>query len=606
MSENHRPFPVYPERQPIFSGLTWNSQYVTVRDGTRLAVDVYLPKNLPSDFRLPTIFVQSRYWRAMEPRPPLNWFIDDVEDLLSMIGGMKKFFIKRGYALVYTDVRGTGASFGTLRYPWDPISLQDATDLLDWIISQPWSNGKVAGYGISYLGTTAELLLATRHPAVKAVIAMFNHPDPYVDVAFPGGVLNQRFVNDWSRMNEYLDKNVLPPEMGLLVRWAVRSCRPVGDDPALLAEALRDHEGNGNAFLIANDVTFRDEVEPEVEVSLDNLAVHSHSDAIRESQVPTYGWASWLDAGTAAAAIRRYLTYPNADHVTIGAWNHGGFLQASPYRSSRTPLSPPLDVQWREMLRFLDAYLLDIDNGVQEERGVSYYTLGAEIWQYSNTWPPSGFTTQRWYLSDQKTLSLTHSSEDNGEDHYLVDFEATSGKLNRWWELSITLNKSVEYPDRVEQGKRLLIYLAPPFENAVEVTGSPVVHLSVDCSTSDSVFIAYLEDVAPDGSVTYITEGVLRGLHRRQGSKPPYTVLGPYHTFKEADALPLKPGEPDEIIFAMQPVSVRIEPGHRLRLGLAGHDKGNFARIPAAGMPVWKILRNSDYASWLDIPVKML
>jgi len=104
--------------------------------------------------------------------------------LHAVYGGHKAFLVRNGYAMVYVDVRGTGASFGTLRYPWDPLCIQDASEILDWIIAQPWSNGRVAGLGISYLGTTAELLLATRHPALKAVIPMYNHPDPYVDIAF--------------------------------------------------------------------------------------------------------------------------------------------------------------------------------------------------------------------------------------------------------------------------------------------------------------------------------------------------------------------------------------------------------------------------------------
>ena len=160
-------FPEYLDTRPLYPGMGWSSQYVSIRDGVRLAVDVYLPKGRPTNVRLPTVLIQSRYWRTMEPRPPISWFIDDVERLMPVIGGMKAFFVRRGYALVNIDLRGTGASFGKLRYPWDPICLQDAWDILEWIIAQPWSDGNVAGMGISYLGTTAELLLATAPPGCQ-------------------------------------------------------------------------------------------------------------------------------------------------------------------------------------------------------------------------------------------------------------------------------------------------------------------------------------------------------------------------------------------------------------------------------------------------------
>ena len=115
---------------------------------------------------------------------------------------------------------------------------------------------------------------------------------------------------------------------------------------------------------------------------------------------------------------------------------------------------------------------------------------------------------------------------------------------------------------------------------------------------------AYLEDVHPDGRITYVTEGELRALTRTVSSEePPYRVFGPYHTFKTADGAPIVPGEVAEFKIGLQPTSVLFKKGHRIRLALAGHDGGLFARIPKIGDPVISVERNADFASFLELPV---
>ena len=104
--------------------------------------------------------------------------------------------------------------------------------------------------------------------------------------------------------------------------------------------------------------------------------------------------------------------------------------------------------------------------------------------------------------------------------------------------------------------------------------------------------------------VTYITEGVMRALHRQVSDQPsPYAVFGPYHTFKRADGAPLVPGEVTEITFDLIATSALIEAGHQIRVAIAGHDAGAFERIPAGGDPVITIQRNLDYPSFIDLPL---
>ena len=83
----------------------------------------------------------------------------------------------------------------------------------------------------------------------------------------------------------------------------------------------------------------------------------------------------------------------------------------------------------------------------------------------------------------------------------------------------------------------------------------------------------------------------------------PYNMLSPYHSFKRADMMPLVPGEVAELSFGLLPTSALIRKGHRIRIGIAGHDAGTFLRIPASGTPVISVERNSVHASYIDLPV---
>jgi len=590
---------------PQYKGMTSQSLYLPMRDGVRLAVEIVLPGNLPPGTRIPALLSQTRYWRAMELRAPFKWFLKP-EDLNPDFKNFKPFFTSHGYALVLVDLRGTGASFGTWPYPWPQDSIEDAAEIADWIVAQPWSNGKVGGHGISYGGTTAELLAVPNHPAIQALIPMFNHPDAYTDIAFPGGVLNERFIRDWGRFDRTLDQNVLPGEFGFWGRVLLKGVKPVDakDGRQLLQEAIRGHAANGDVYQIAQDMTFRDERHNTAGVCVEDLTVHRLKQKVERSNAAIFGWGSWMDAGTADAVIRRFLTFDRAQRAVIGAWEHGGRFHASPYQSSNLPADPKLPAQWREMLRFFDAYLKDVDNSVPSEKVLFYYTMGEEKWKKTSVWPPEGTTTQRWYLTEGNRLSPSEPPAESGADTYTINFEASTGEHNRWWEMGGILNQTVSYANRAEAERHLLTYTTPPLAKDAEITGHPVVTLYAALTETDGVFYAYLEDVDESGRVTYVTEGQLRAIHRKVSAEaPPYSLQVPYHSFKQADAMPMVPGEIAEIKFGLLPTSTLIRKGHRIRLSIAGHDEGTFVRIPAEGTPVISVARNKRHASYVDLPV---
>ena len=107
-----------------------------------------------------------------------------------------------------------------------------------------------------------------------------------------------------------------------------------------------------------------------------------------------------------------------------------------------------------------------------------------------------------------------------------------------------------------------------------------------------------------EGTVTYLTEGQLRLIHRKISDNPPeWHVFGPYHSFLEADAAPMVPGEPAEIAIMLQPLAALIEAGHSLRVALAGHDASNFVRLPESGDPTLTVYHDTDHPSRIVLPV---
>jgi putative CocE/NonD family hydrolase len=579
--------------QGPYRRVTTQSLYLPTRDGIRLALDLLLPADIPAGTRLPTLISLSRYWRAFEFRPPLAWWRRQ-----HLFG---RFLVSHGYARVIVDVRGTGASFGSQPHPFWSEERRDSLDLLNWIVAQPWSNGNVGAFGDSYGGTAAELLALTGHPAVKAIIPRFNEFDTYTDLAFPGGICSEWFLKTWNYYNHLLDANRLPKDVGPLTRLLVRGVKPVDKDRGhhLLRAAVREHQANGNIYATAQRITYRDDTIDGL--SIDEISIHHVQEAIERSGVAIYGWGSWLDAGTANAVIKRFLTLRNPQQAIIGPWNHGATSHASPYQPPKAPVDPDPYKQWQDMLRFFDAYLKDAPPETGAERRLTYYTLGEEAWKTTVTWPPAGSSPQRWYLAADHTLLPTAPTDESSADAYTIDFAASTGTQNRW---HTQVSGPVHYPDRAAADRRLLIYTSPPLTRNTEITGHPVVTLYVTSTAADGAFFVYLEDVDEQGVVRYITEGQLRALHRAIAPGPaPYRLLVPYHSFKRNDGLPLTPSEITELTFDLLPTSVLIRKGHSIRVALAGHDRETFARIPAEGTPLISIARNARYASYIDLPV---
>jgi predicted acyl esterase len=171
------------------------SRYLAMRDGCRLAVDVWLPQQrgegAPPAAAVPSIVVLTPYYRRFALRP------GGKAEVAPNAAKFRDAFVPRGYAVVVVDVRGTGASFGTRDSFRSPREREDSREIADWIVAQPWSDGRVGATGISYPGAAADFLASTGHPAVRAIAPLFAVWDTWADHYYPGGILLSRLAQTY-------------------------------------------------------------------------------------------------------------------------------------------------------------------------------------------------------------------------------------------------------------------------------------------------------------------------------------------------------------------------------------------------------------------------
>ena len=569
-----------------------------MRDGVRIAIEVVLPENLSSNDKLTAILVQTRYWRDYILRAPFRWFMDDIPDTKTL----HKIGVKRGYAFVRVDVRGTGASFGTRPYPWHINEVEDGREIIDWIIKQPWSDGNIVAVGGSYVGVTSEYLATLNHPAVKGVIPMSNQWDVFTEVAAPGGIFNHFFIRIWGYLGRALDKNESKnfKSLNLIYYLFLKSVKPVESDidRTLLKAAIKEHSDNTYVFENEDLVFFKDDVlVKQQKATADTVSVALKKDLIEKSKVPFYCWGSWLDGVTGENIISRFMTYSNPMRAVIGDWDHGANRRANPYFYKKYKVQPNKEEQINAWLDFFDV----AKKGGFAEKQLYYYTMGEEKWKVTEKWPPENHSMQTWYLEKNGFLSDVKPESQDGADSYKVDFNLSTGQGNRW---HVHYAQKMYYNNLENLNEKMLTYTTHPLKEDIEITGHCIIKLYLSSTHEDGAIFVYLEDIDENENIVYLTEGELRLIHHKvSNEKPPYEIFIPFHSYKKADSKPLIPGEITDITFGLAATSVLVRKNHRIRIAISGADIETFSRYPAEGDPTITVLRNRINPSHIEIPI---
>ncbi|MFM0470549.1 CocE/NonD family hydrolase [Paraburkholderia strydomiana] len=321
-------------------------------------------------------------------------------------------------------------------------------------------------------------------------------------------------------------------------------------DGSLLALALREHRSNFSLAEAAPEFSFRDEGmlhNPEF-----NLAVYSPYHYLNQipTDVPIYSVSGWYDGGGYSnGAITRFLTRANSnDRLLLGSWDHGARTFVSPWREQEAPAFNLL----AELLRFFDTHLLDRTTGQADEAPIHYYNVHAEQWQSATTWPP---VSQRIRLSLSAGNGLSQTPSEPHVDVFRVDFETTSGKQTRYERLGAASIVDY-YPDWQERSALMLHYDTAPLTAPASLEGHAVANLQLAIDQGDASIFVYLSEVDIEGNVFYITEGMLRAIHRKTSDAPlNYVTAWPFRSFHRADAARVEAGVVTEFVIPLLPVA---------------------------------------------------
>jgi len=588
------------------------SLYVKMRDGIEIAVTVLLPPDLKAGERVPVLMRTTRYWRGSQ----IGWGLRLLVALHFMnpsdlVDRETAYFNERRFAVIIVDARGSGASGGRRAVEFSPAEIADMGEVAAWAALQPWSNGRVGTFGVSYDGNTAELAAAVHQPAIRAAMPLYDDFDTQALIQ-PGGVALRGFIEQWSQLVAALDRDDVCGSDAVKGWdcWKDRQMTPgvlrvdADRNGKRLAQLVRGHY-NINVAEAVSKAEFRDDVVATTEgaIRFADISPYGLRQQIEASHVPMMLWCGWLDADPCQGALIRYRTFSNPQQVVIGPLSHGGDFDVDPFAEKHLPPVPTREEQFKIEADFFEQTLRD-QKPAKVESFIHYYTMGEGTWHTTKVWPPEGLAHERLYFGEGSTLTSNAPVTRDGADSYRVDFTTSSGTQTRWH--TSLGGGDVVYPDRAAEDKKLLTYTSALLDADVEITGSPVLTLEMASTTSDGAIHAYLEDVAPTGRVTYLDEGIFRVIHRKEVDPRslPYEPLGPAHSFLRADAEPMKPGEVATIRFSLFPTSVLLRKGHSIRIALAGADASLFQRYPATGTPTWSVYRERGRSSFLELPVK--
>jgi putative CocE/NonD family hydrolase len=543
--------------QPLYDGWQRNGQYVTARDGTKLAVDLYRPTNKGQlvTTPLPVIWQFTPYRRAL---------YDESGKVISRQATTLLELTKYGYVIAVADVRGKGASFGFRKSMHGRQEAEDSFDLTEWFAAQPWSTGKIGMWGGSYNGGTVAGAVTTMPPHLKAVFF---------------GITDFNMYDGWVR--------------GGIMRYSQGADNPVSDDlltvpvdedkdKSMLKAAVAQHHQNAlmNPMMIA--LPFRDSwTDVSDSYFWSEVNYSGYLAQIKKSGVAAYMYGGWHDF-LRRDTVLSYVNWPNAKKMLIGPWAHG------PGANSTFDFAT-------EHLRWFDYHLKGVENGILNEPPIYHAVNNAaaeQAWRFANDWPLAEAKSANWFLQ-RETLSASAPTELEAKDEYKIVY-GIKADVEPLREAPVTKGAS-------EWDQKGLTWTSAPLNQAVTVIGHPLAQLWLACSSDDADVFVVLEDVDEAGNSQIVADGRLR-LSLRATHQAPYNFLSlPWRRFYKTDEHKLTPGQPVKVTIDLMPTATIFKPGHRIRLALTG-SQGRTNYQQQAVPPTLTVLRDALRSSYLSLP----
>lgn len=541
---------------------------ITMSDGVVLRGDLTVPADdtgAAIDGRFPVVVTITAYNKTAigGGGMPTNPVTGQVAGLGGPSGD---YLVKRGYASLVVDARGTGSSEGT----WEAFAQReddDAGEVMTWAARAPFSNGSTAMTGPSYMGISQLFAAGARPEGLKAIFPQVPGYDVYRDVVASGGQVDVGFMPLW--LGLVTTAGLIPP--------AVTATAPASGLRALLSHL-------GGAARFTAPVLLKAMAGEETAYDGPFYEERSVKRVLDRVEVPTFligGEYDLFQRGTPMIFdnLRRRGVPVK---MILGPWDHlqgsGGGEVAQAGHGSLNELQ----------LRWFDHYVKGMpDPGLSGDSDIApltYYEIGTGRWRTSTQWVGKDRTAQTFKLSGVATA---------GRPAALTDGAVTSGtstvapipvaglctrSMNQW--TAGAVNQSpLPNPclrDNAPNDELGVVFETAPVTTAITFQGPIAARLHTSTPAGDGMLSLAIEDVAPDGTVDRITGGwqVIshRALDEDRTRRLDGRIIQPFHPFTKEAKEPLSRGEIAPIDVEIFPTGASIQPGHRLRLAVQAFD----------------------------------
>ena len=462
---------------------------IPMRDGVVLRADVWRPR---TSGRFPVLVYRTPYGKV------------EAESTYATFTKA----LARGYAVVMQDVRGRYASDGEfVAYQQEG---RDGYDTIEWAATQPWSNGAVGTFGLSYPGAVQWLAAIESPPHLRAMVPAMTFATPH-QFFYAGGVWDNSWLSwvwdnvapdarkrkglvalpdgdgtDAKRMQAFLPLSELP-ELKAIAPWYYEWLRHPPYDPWWEWAELRGKYGRTGA------------------------AVLNLSGWYDEAYGPHGATTNFTGLTTARAGTA------SRTHLVIGPWPHGvgGTGRA---KVGDRPLGDASRMDYDEtVLRWMDRWLRDVDNGVERESKVRVYVMGDERWRTGDQWPLPGVHAETLYLAGARAGTRSGSLQRAGGNaraglrstfvsdpmHPVTDPYAERSGAHDY-------RAFVDRPD-------VLTFETAPLEQDIEVIGAIAAEIYLSTDARDTDLWVRVQDVSPDGTawnLMYPGSDVIRASYR--------------------------------------------------------------------------------------------
>jgi putative CocE/NonD family hydrolase len=564
-----------PDSRTRASYISETDVAVPMRDGVVLRANVLRPEGVA---RFPVLVYRTPYGKE-----------DALKDYTTF-----RHAVERGYAVMVQDVRGRYASGGEFR-PYQNEG-RDGYDTIEWAAIQPWSNGKVGTFGLSYPGAVQWLAAVENPPHLVAMVPAMTFSTPQ-NFFYAGGTWDMSWM-EWIWDNIAFDART---KRGL-------------PGPKTYNEAIAGWEKVGPKM--QDTLPLRDLAE------LKDVAPYYYDWLSHPADDPWWNWcelrnrydrvqaavlnlSAWYDdnygpegATTNYSGLLKARAGSGATNTTLllGPWVHGVDETAKTKAGEREfGQAAAIDYEY-VVFNWMDHYLRGLDNGVNRAKPARYFVMGTNLWRDSDVWPPVAERTS-YYLTAAKGTGAGGIQEEKPSRQ-----EAPSSFVSDPDNPVRNIYSNSGAHDYRELAKRtdVLTFDSAALDRDTEVTGPIEAKVYVSCDCRDLDLWVRILDVAQDGTAFNLMSP---GLDVQRAS---------YRDLVRGRQL-LTPGQVYEITLEHLITSNVFLKGHTIRVQISGSFFPNFSRNLQSGelensfdkmqKATIRVYHDADHPSHIILPI---